>query len=138
MYKISYKLTNFLEWFIAPIFLHKIWRSGIDTQPTEKINVNNAKSINPPHKKHYFSHFYSNIHPIREHWPYFWWTSYAWIRLFNIVLYLQHSRFTTVLYQWCSIFKRETAKASHCVKHPSFTRSIQHWIGCLKDADLKR
>ena len=50
MYKISYKLTNFLEWFIASTFMHKIWRSCIDTQPTEKINVNNAKSINPSHK----------------------------------------------------------------------------------------
>jgi hypothetical protein len=39
-----------LEWFIAPIFLHKIWRSSIDTQPTEKINVKDAKANNPLHK----------------------------------------------------------------------------------------
>ena len=93
MYKISYKLTNFLEWFITPIFLHKIWRSCIDTQPTEKINVNNAKSITRSHKKHYFSHFYSNIHPIREHSPYFYLMNITCMNMaFNIVLDLQCSR----------------------------------------------
>ena len=39
-----------MEWFIASIFMHKIWRSYIDTRPTEKINLKDAKAINTLHK----------------------------------------------------------------------------------------
>ena len=118
--QISYKLTNFLEWFIPPISLHKILISLNDVQPTEKINVKDAKANNPLHKNITFHIFIQIFTPSRkidhlsdEHHMH----KYGFLILFRTYSAVV---FKTARYQWCSIFKRETTKASHCVEHHQF------------------